>query len=255
MQPPVIVVGVGQMGGVFARGFLRTGYPVVPVLRSTDPADVAERFPDPALALVAVAEGDLHPTLATLPDPWRDRAALLQNELLPRDWEQHGIDGPTVVVAWFEKKAGRAITVIQPSPVWGPRAGMVVAALDEMAIPTVVVADPADLLRELVAKNLYILVANIGGLVSGGTVGHLFTEHRETADAVTDDVLAIQAALTQEDLPADRLRDHLAASFAADPDHGATGRSAPARLRRAIALADQHGLDVPALRQIAARHL
>jgi hypothetical protein len=43
----------------------------------------------------------------------------------------------------------------------------------------------------------------------------------------------------------------MVAAFAADPDHGATGRSAPRRLQRAIAAADAAGLPVPALRAIA----
>ncbi len=33
MHKPVVIVGLGEMGSVFARGFLRAGYPVVPVVR------------------------------------------------------------------------------------------------------------------------------------------------------------------------------------------------------------------------------
>ena len=39
----------------------------------------------------------------------------------------------------------------------------------------------------------------------------------------------------------------MVAAFLADPDHGCTGRSAPARLARAIAHADRAGLAVPEL--------
>ena len=37
MKSPVVLIGIGEMGAVFARGFLRAGYPVYPVTRQTDP--------------------------------------------------------------------------------------------------------------------------------------------------------------------------------------------------------------------------
>ena len=33
MKNPVVVVGIGEMGSVFARGFLRLGHPAYPVTR------------------------------------------------------------------------------------------------------------------------------------------------------------------------------------------------------------------------------
>ncbi len=248
----VVVIGIGQMGGVFARGFLRTGHLVAPVVRTTEPATVAAEFPEPDLALVAVAEADLDAALASLPDSWRGRAGLLQNELLPGDWQRHGVVDPTVAVVWFEKKAGKPVTVIIPTPVYGPQAALVADALGSLEIPATVLASAAELTFELVAKNLYILVANIAGLETGGTVGGLWADHRELAQAVADDVLAVQEALVGEPLPRARLLDHLAAAFAADPEHGATGRSAPARLARAIGHAHEHGIGAPTLRRIAA---
>ncbi len=251
MSNSIVIVGIGEMGGVFARGFLRTGYLVVPVLRSSDPVAVAERFPDPALALVAVAEADLHPSLSALPEQWRNRVSLLQNELLPRDWERHGLVDPTVAVVWFEKKAGKPVTVIIPTPIHGPNAQRVVDALEAIDIPARVLGSPAELTFELVAKNLYILVANIAGLETGGTVGELWRDHRDLATAVAADVLTVQQALVGHPLPADDLLVHLERAFAADPDHATTGRSAAARLDRALRHADAHALEVPTLRRIA----
>ncbi|MFP5339503.1 MAG: hypothetical protein ACLGIW_13590, partial [Gammaproteobacteria bacterium] len=37
---------------------------------------------------------------------WRPRVALIQNELLPRDWEKYRYEHPTVISVWFEKKQG-----------------------------------------------------------------------------------------------------------------------------------------------------
>ena len=48
-----------------------------------------------------VADGDLHPVLEQIPQAWRDRLGLLQNELLPRDWQAHQLINPTVISVWF----------------------------------------------------------------------------------------------------------------------------------------------------------
>ena len=42
MKSPVVLIGIGEMGGVFARGFLRAGYPVYPVTRQTDLAEAVD---------------------------------------------------------------------------------------------------------------------------------------------------------------------------------------------------------------------
>ena len=120
IKKPAVLIGVGEMGGVFARGLLRLGHPVYPVTRSGSMSELAAQLPDPELALIAVAEADLQPTLAQVPDPWRDRLGLLQNELLPHDWE--GFPQPTVISVWFEKKRGQDVKVIVPSPVYGGKA-------------------------------------------------------------------------------------------------------------------------------------
>jgi hypothetical protein len=82
------------------------------------------------------------------------------------------------------------------------------------------------------------------------TTGELLGEHRALIEAVARDALAIQSHLTKAKL-SDSLLDGLWKSFEADPGHEARGRSAPARLSRAIALADEAGLDVPALRALS----
>jgi hypothetical protein len=252
MQRPIVIVGIGEMGGVFARAFLRNGRPVVPVTRGTPIEAVAAAVPDPVLALAAVGEADLGPLLASWPDAWKDRTGLIQNELLPRDWEHHGIADPTVAAVWFEKKPGRDVKVIVPTPVAGPGATGVADALATLGIAAETIPRSA-LVEALVVKNLYILTANIAGMEIGGTTGELWSEHRDLACAVATDVLAVQRHLTGAPLVADPLLEATGAAFLADPDHGCTGRSAPARLARAIAHADRAGLAVPELRRIHAR--
>ena len=48
-----------------------------------------------------------------MPESWRDRVGLVQNELLPPDWEVHGIVDPTVVAVWFMKKAGDRVHLVR----------------------------------------------------------------------------------------------------------------------------------------------
>ena len=47
MKEPIVLIGVGEMGGVFARGFLKLGYPVIPVTREMDLAIAAQETPSP----------------------------------------------------------------------------------------------------------------------------------------------------------------------------------------------------------------
>lgn len=254
MNDPIIIIGLGQMGATFAHGFLREGHPVFPVTRRQSLHEAAAEVPDPALVLVAVGEDELGPILESAPGSWRDRLALLQNELLPGDWTRRGVVDPTVAVVWFEKKKGTAAHVILPTVVAGPHREHVVAALSAIDIPARAI--PADaLLHELVRKNLYILTANIAGLEVGGTVGELWEQHQKLASEVASEVIALQAWRAGTSLPERPLIDAMVEAFEGDPDHRCKGRSAPARLRRALEQAREAQLELPTLERIASQHL
>jgi hypothetical protein len=249
MEQPVIVIGLGQMGAVFAHALLRSGHPVVPVLRSTPPADAAREAPDPALVLVTVGEDDLPEVLERMPEPWKDRVGLIQNELLPRDWRAHGIDDPTVAAVWFEKKPDRPTTAIIPTPVAGPAADLIASALATIDIEATAI--PGDRLVEaLVTKNLYILTTNIAGLPTGGTVSDLWDRHRPLAEAVASEVLDIQEWLVGAPVDRERALAGMLEAFASDPEHATTGRSARRRLERALAHARAAGIATPRLEEI-----
>ena len=255
MEKTVVIIGLGQLGRIFAGGLLRTGHTVIPVNRGDDMDIVAARWPTPDLVLVAVAEADLHHVLAALPPAWRSRAGLLQNELLPRDWQATGIVDPTVISVWFEKKRGMDAKPLLPSPVQGPQAGRLVTALAALDIPARTLPDADSLLWELVRKNLYILTTNIAGLVAGGDVGTLWDRHQGLAESVASDVLDIQDWLAGCEHDRIKLMAGMLEAFQADPLHGCAGRTAPARLKRALLHADQAGLQVGTLRRIAAEKL
>ncbi|MBS0461852.1 MAG: hypothetical protein JSS41_05200 [Proteobacteria bacterium] len=246
-----VVIGLGQLGRVFAGGLLRTGRTVVPVNRGDDMFTVAHAHPDPELVLVAVAENDLHTVLAALPGAWRPRVALIQNELLPRDWEQYRYTDPTVISVWFEKKKGTDARPLIASPAAGPGAGLLCQALTAIDLPCREVGPGDELLFELVRKNLYILTTNIAGLKTSGTVSQLWAQHEGFARQVANEVMEIQDALTGVAHDRDKLIVGMREAFDGDPDHGCTGRSAPARLARALQHADTFGLSVPTLRSLA----
>lgn len=257
MKQPLTVIGLGELGSVFARGFLRTGHPVYPVTREISMNEAAERYPQMEAVLIATGEADLHPVLEQVPQRWRDQLILLQNELLPRDWQAHGLDNPTVISVWFEKKKGMDSKVVLPSPVFGPHADTVCAALQSLDLPCYRVDTPEELEYELVRKNLYILTTNIAGLAlpDGATVDDLRRDHGELMDAVAQEVLDIQEALVGHPVDRARLMAGMLEAFDGDPAHKCKGRSAPARLRRALEHANQFGLAVPTLRQLAEQYL
>ncbi len=249
----VVVIGLGQLGRVFAGGLLRVGCTVIPVNRGDDMAAMAQRHAVPELVLVAVAENDLQPVLADLPENWKSRVALIQNELLPRDWQAYGYNDPTVISGWFEKKKGIDAKPLIASPAAGPGAALLCRALTAIDLPCREVAPGDELLFELVRKNVYILTTNIAGLKTGGTVAELWAQHETFARQVAHEVMDIQDALTGTQLGRDALIAGMLEAFNGDPAHSCTGRSAPARLTRALRHADEFQLAVPTLRKLAGR--
>ena len=63
MKTPIVILGIGELGGVFARGFLRMGHPVYPITRGMNIEQESARLPDPELVLITVGEQILHPIL------------------------------------------------------------------------------------------------------------------------------------------------------------------------------------------------
>lgn len=253
MQQPVVIVGLGQLGGVFAHGLLRAGRPVIPITRDHNVGRQQREIHDPSLVLVCVGEAQLAGILGDVPEPWLDRVGLVQNELLPRVWRRQGVQNPTVAVVWFEKKANTPIKPLLPTVVHGPVAGLLAAALDELHVPVRIVDEESELLHEMVAKNLYILTLNLAGLKTGGTAAALAGEHRELMNEVAGEVLDLQAALTGEELDRERLQRALLEAIKADPEHGCRGRTAPERLKRALKQGRSQGLELPTLQSLT-RH-
>ena len=247
---PVIVIGLGEMGSVFARAILKFGHPVYPASRNTDLDALAKEIPQPEMVLVSVGENDLQACLDKLPTAWNNCITLLQNELLPRDWETLDFIDPTVISVWFEKKKGQDSKVLISSPCFGPKASLLVDALATLDIPANKVASAADMEEELLIKNVYILTTNISGLVTKGNVKDLWDNHNELALEVANEVMNIQATLVGHELNREKLIQGFKAGIDGDHEHMCMGRSAPGRLARAIEQSDAAKIDVKKLREI-----
>jgi hypothetical protein len=252
MNKFVVIIGMGELGELFARGFLKLGYPVYPVLRSMQLSTVVSAIPEPELVLLAVGEEDLHSQLDILPEDWRDRLAFLQNELLPRDWHRHDIVDPTVIVVWFDKKKGRPFKALLPSYVSGPKADLITSSLQIIDVPCREISREQHL-YEMIRKNLYILTVNIAGLKMspGSTVSKLWADYREMTEILVKELLDIQEWLVQGKLPRDKLLAGMLEVFSADPEHICRGRTAPERLNRVLKFANIAGISVPMLQAIS----
>jgi len=248
----VVIIGLGEIGGVFARGFLRSGVTVCPVNRSMDIRQAANDEPDPDLVVLAVAEKDLHESISAIPRIWRSKLVLLQNELLPSDWQKHELFSPTVISVWFEKKKGRDVKVLIPSPVYGQGAELIKTALESIEIPVRIVANEQALEDELVLKNVYILTTNIAGLVCGGNVEFMWNENHVLTREIANEIMDIQSWLIGKTLDRKKLFAGFEEAIEGDLAHQCMGRSANARLARAISIANEAKLDVAKIREIAA---
>ncbi|MEW6076950.1 MAG: hypothetical protein AB1724_03975 [Thermodesulfobacteriota bacterium] len=248
---PVVVAGIGQLGGVFSTGFLKAGYPVYPATPEKPLSALAGRIPDPVLVLLAVPENVLAEAIRQVPHIWRDRLGLLQNELLPHVWKSEGIASPTAMAVWFEKKPGREFTVFQPTQIFGPAAETVRDALTALDIACEILPDAQQLMLELVKKSLYVLTINIAGISVGGTTGALWTNHRSLAEAVAHDVLTVMEHLTGNALDRRDMIKFLETILLKVPDHSCRGRVAEDRLARILKIARKAGIPTPALDKIA----
>ena len=250
MQATIVIIGMGELGGVFARGFLRCGHPVYPITRKMNIVEESQKIPEPVLVLISVQESELDTVLQQIPENWKNKLGLIQNELLPRDWLAHNIENPSVAVVWFEKKKGMELSSILHTPCYGPNASLISNALLSLDEASPVLSSEDDLLYELLRKGLYILTVNTAGLVQNCTVGELWAEHQALAREIATEVIAIQELLTGRQLPYEKLIMGMVEGIKDCPDRHCLGRSAPERLNRCLDYADKFDLEVPKLLEI-----
>lgn len=252
--PPVVIMGMGQVGGVFAHGLLAAGRPVYPLRRGDSPEALFQEIPDPALVLVCVGEAALRPAVESLPDAWLDRLGLVQNELLPAFWQGRGIPTPSVAVIWFEKKRDTPLTPIRPTAVYGPRSALLASGLEALGVPVRQVGDEEGLVFELLLKMLYLWTLNFAGLemIEGSTAAELRAQRPDLYRSVSGEVLELLGRMAgAEGLDRERFLRGLDEAISARPAQRCTGRRARQRLERALAHARRFDLALPALERIA----
>ncbi len=251
MKKPIVVLGIGELGSVFSRAFLKNNYPVYPITRQTNIDELAHTI-NPEFILVCTAEADLQNALQSIPKQWKDRVTMMQNELLPRDWQTHNFTNPTVISVWFEKKKGMDSKVLISSPAYGKKAQILVDSLALIDIPAHMLNSEKALLFELVLKNLYILTTNIAGLAieKGATVDDLYNQYLDLMRDVSSDVLKLQSTLTGKTFNKETLEKGMIKAFEGDLNHTCMGRSTLARLNRTLELAQEFQLSMPTLEKI-----
>jgi ketopantoate reductase len=250
MNPLIVIIGVGQLGNVFAGAFLSVGSPVYPILRGMRIDEAASEISNPQFILVAVAEKDLEAVLTQIPSQWSGKVCLIQNELLPYIWKSHHIQDPTVISVWFEKKKGKTPSVLLPSPIYGPQAAFIANALEQIDIPCTLLANENQLLSELITKNVFVFTINIFGLKIDCTVADAWQKHGSVTRQIAKEIIQVQEKLTGVTFSCQVIFDKIQAAINNVPDHKCRGRSAEGRLRRVVALAQDLKLDIPEIQKI-----
>ena len=265
MKAPIVIVGMGQLGSLFAEALLKQGHTVVPVLRGGNIEEVCTT--EPAAIILAVGEDELESVWGAVPSRYRHRSVVLQNELRPSAWlsfPEFEKNDPTCAIVWFEKKPGTVAHIVLPTVLSGPHRRLLSCALSALGLSTKTIESRNELAHELVLKNLYILGLNLTGLRTGGTAAELLGKNHELFWKVIDEVLQLEIALLKQEssggisafanitLDQERLKADLKRALNADPTHGCSGRSAPARLRRTLSHAETLGLKLPTINSLQA---
>jgi len=81
-------------------------------------------------------------------------------------------------------------------------------------------ANKEELTRALVVKNTFVYTINIAGLAVGGTTGELWERHKDWAQTVAGEVLAVQEWLTGKKYARDDILKSVGEGIHGDPVQG-----------------------------------
>jgi ketopantoate reductase len=249
------MIGMGQMGQLFGAAALKAGHRVTPVLRQTPPDTVLQSLPEKTPLWVTVGEKDLHQALAALPQSRRPDAILVQNELFPRVWKAAGVEEPTVAVVWISKKKGRAVEVGGETRVHGPHAEHVAHVHRALELPVEILGSRAELGQALVDKFAFILTINALGLVENKTLGQWLNDDTKRVQALAQEAALLGAAHLEGAVDEAKAQAAVEAGMNALSHYPARGRTASARVEKALADAVRLGVPVPELTNLATQHL
>jgi len=247
-----VVYGLGQLGQLFGAGALRAGVRVTPITRTTDQAEVWASVEEGTPILVGVGETQLHDVLLSIPAARRDHVMLVQNELFPKTWRAAEVSTPTNGIVWLSKKKGRPVEIARPSTLHGPHAAFFAELHDALDLPHETV-DDAGLHRLLVAKFAFILGINTLGLVENLTLGAWLDKDESLVDAVLHDAVVLGQAHLEDQVDAAQAVAEAKEAMRNLAHYPAKGRTAAARLARALDDAEAMALQLEAFAKVAAQ--
>lgn len=252
-KPPsdLVVYGVGQLGQLFAGGALRLGLRVLPVVRETDRAAVFEGLPPRTPVLLSVPEDALEQAVHDVPGDRHGDVMLVQNELFPKRWHALGLDSPTVLVVWLSKKKGRPVEVARPTFAFGRHARLAVEMHRALDLPAQILEDEVALHQELVSKFSFILAINALGVVENLTLGAWLEKDRARVMALADEARLLAEAHLGASVDAEYVELAVVEAMTALHDYPARGRTARARVERAVRDAAAYGLSLPRLVEVS----
>jgi hypothetical protein len=241
----LVVYGLGELGQLYGAAALRAGLRVTPITRGSDAQAVLGALSADTPVLVAVGEDALEPVLATL-GARLEQAILLQNELFPAQWRAHG-QVPTVLVPWLLKKRGMPLSIARPSPVYGKHAALVEALHRALDIPSQLLRDEPALLQAIVEKYAFILTINALGLLRDRSLATWLQEDPLRVRALAHEASTLGARLADAEVDLIRSAQVVSEGMHALGTMSARGRTAQARVQRALAHGARLGIALPAL--------
>lgn len=256
IKTPIIVIGMGELGSLFSNGFLRLGIPIIPILRSDNIKDFETITP--ILVLIAIDIKDLNTVLKEIPKSWWSLIVLMQNELLPGNWNHLNIPFPSIIVVWLEKKNQNLnIRSFSKEIVYSPNkelGDLIECCLNKLNIPTLRVATEEEILIEMVQKNLFNLTMNVMGLYLGknSTFNEILDDKNyEIRNLVAKECLSLQQSqLKNIKLSENEMITKMWNFMSFVPEMKCQGRYAKARLDRAILTAKKYNIEVTQLEKI-----
>lgn len=247
----LLVFGVGQLGQLYAAGALRLGLRVWPLTRHMDAKATIASFPAGQPILLGVSEVAFSQALDAIPLARRQDVVLVQNELFPSQLSASGLDGATVLTVWLSKKKGRPIEVARTSSAYGPYASLFHRIHEALDLPSVTLRSLPELQVEIAAKYTFILTINALGMVENLCLGDWLDKDAERVARLINDARLLAEAHLSAEVDATQIRSVVMEAMEGLRDYPAKGRSAAARLDKALLDAANFSLALPALTDIA----
>ena len=245
-----VVWGPGELGRWFGGAALRLGMRVTPITRGMNPREAMAGLDHETPILVAVGESELENVLSAMPEVRKSSVLLLQNELFAPMWQRHHVR-PTVMVPWLLKKRGQPELVGRATRVHGVHADLVAALHRVLGVPCTTLEDVSAVHQALVEKYAFILTINALGLVHDATLFELLSLEPVRVKALSAEATRLGAALSNASIDETESVNATYEGMRALGTIRARGRTAGARVKRALAQASARELELPVLEQLA----